>query len=238
MGMDRRRFIKICSAATTLAGIETSRIASLHAEEPLSFGKSQLVDNLGHPVKVKLLSAREAYIFHYPFQGTPCFLINLERPPEGGITLATEQKTPYTWEGGTGPNGTLVAFSAICAHQLSYPSKEVSAITYTTAKSPVAERSDVIVCCAHNSVYDPAQGARVLSGPATQPLAAIRLAYDAQEDELYATGVYGGTLFDTFFRAYRQELIEQYGRGVAKELVTEKTALTPLSEFTRQQLRC
>ena len=40
----------------------------------------------------------------------------------------------------------------------------------------------VIHCCADHSVYDPAEGARVVSGPAPQPLAAILLEHDAADD--------------------------------------------------------
>jgi Rieske Fe-S protein len=47
----------------------------------------------------------------------------------------------------------------------------------------------MIHCCAEHSEYDPAAGAKVMAGPAKQPLATILLDYDATTDELSATGL-------------------------------------------------
>ena len=89
----------------------------------------------------------------------------------------------YRWDGGTGPSHSIVAFSAICAHKLAYPTREVSFIRYQPERSATSD-GNVIHCCADHSVYDPAAGARVVSGPAPQPLAAILLDYDAERQEL------------------------------------------------------
>jgi len=42
----------------------------------------------------------------------------------------------------------------------------------------------VIHCCSEHSQYDPAEGARVVAGPAPQPLAAILLDHDPASDAL------------------------------------------------------
>lgn len=86
--------------------------------------------------------------------------------------------------------------------------------------SPVAGRSGVIVCCTHHSVFVPAQDGKVYSGPAPQPLATIILEHNGTHNELYAVGTYGGEIFDEFFRAYKIGVIEEFGRGVAKQEVT------------------
>ena len=97
---------------------------------------------------------------------------------------------PTRWNGGVGPAHSIVAFSAICAHKLAYPTREVSFIRFQRDRSPTSD-GNVIHCCADHSVYDPAAGARVCSGPAPQPLAAILLDYDAERDELSALGTVG-----------------------------------------------
>ena len=69
----------------------------------------------------------------------------------------------------------------------------------------------MIHCCSEHSQYDPAEGGRVLAGPAPQPLAAILLDYDAAADELYAVGTLGGEMFDEFFAKYEFRLALEHG---------------------------
>ena len=109
-------------------------------------------------------------------------------------------------------SGSIVAFSAICAHKLAYPTREVSFIRYQKDRSSTSGGA-VIHCCADHSVYDPAQGARVVSGPAPQPLAAIVLEHEPASDELVALGTVGAEQFDAFFGKYDVRLEFEYGPG-------------------------
>ncbi|MDD5330222.1 MAG: Rieske (2Fe-2S) protein [Sulfuricella sp.] len=238
--MDRRRFIKICGVTAALAGLQGRYTESIEAAELKDYNRVKLVDGQGQPIKAKSLTTKDAYIFNYPYAGTPCFLINLENKPAGGEKLMSD-KGEYTWEGGTGPNGTIVAMTAICAHQLSYPKKDVTPISYyATEKSEDAGVAGVIVCCEHDRVYDPAHGGKMVATnkKATQPLASIRLEYDPATDELYAKGVYGGARFDDFFKAYKKELIEDYGVGGAKQEVADTAKTVLLSEYSAVKDRC
>ena len=72
---------------------------------------------------------------------------------------------------------------------MTYPTKQVSFIGYRAEPSPVAPRGKVITCCSDRSVYDPAAGARVVSGPAPQPLATVLLEQDPKTGEFVAGGV-------------------------------------------------
>ena len=65
----------------------------------------------------------------------------------------------------------MVAFSAICAHKLVYPTTAISFIGLRSGQR--GEPANVIHCCGDNSQYDPLHGARVIDGPAPQPLAAV-----------------------------------------------------------------
>src|SRR5436190_1752737 len=102
----------------------------------------------------------------------------------------------YAWPGGVGPHRSVVAYSAICAHQLVYPTKEVSFISFRKTRAQRGVQDELIHCCADHSQYDPARGAQVLSGPAPQPLCAVLLAYDGAADTLTAYATLGGELFD------------------------------------------
>lgn len=237
--MDRRRFIKLCGTTAALVGLQARYLESARAGEMTAYNKVKLVDAQGKPIKAKDLTTKEAYIFAYPHKGTPCFLINLPSAP-GGMTL-TADNGDYAWPGGVGPEGKIVALTAICAHQLSYPTKDHTPISYyANEQSEVAGKSGVIVCCEHDRVYDPAQGGKMTatSKKGTQPLATIVLEYDAATDELYAKGVIGGARFDDFFKSFKRELIEEYGPGVAKEDVADTTQVTLLSQFTKQRDQC
>jgi Rieske Fe-S protein len=149
------------------------------------------------------LAARTNYVFQYPFASTPCFLLNLGRPLAAADNkLLRADGAPYAWSGGVGRQRSIVAYSAICAHKLAYPTREVSFIRYQPERSPTSD-GNVIHCCADHSVYDPSAGARVVSGPAPQPLAAILLEYDAEHDELAALGTVGAEQFDAVLQQVR-----------------------------------
>lgn len=232
--MDRRGFIKICGGTAALAGLQTTYLETIRAAEMKSFNRVKLVDAQGVPLKAKQLTTDEAYVFHYPYKSTPCFLINLAAKPADPMTMQADDGE-YAWKGGVGPNGSLVSYSAICAHQLSYPTKEHSPISYTgPAVSKLAGRPGLIVCCEHDRVYDPSQGGKmvVTTKEATQPLTAIVIEHDAGSDEIHAVGVAGGLLYDEFFRSYKRTLLAEYGPGVAREEVANTAATILMSKFS------
>jgi Rieske Fe-S protein len=238
--MDRRRFIKLCGTTAALAGIQGLQVGQANAAEMQKFNRVKLVDDKGAPLKTSSLSTTEAYIFTYPFKGTPCFLINLGSKPAGNVAL-TCNDGDYVWPGGVGGKGTVVAYSAICAHQLSYPNKEHTPISYMGSESSkVAGRAGVIVCCEHNRVYDPAEGGKMVATDkkATPPLLTIMLEHDSATDELFAVGVLGGATFEEFFKSYKNELREAYGTGVAKEEMADTTPTVLLSQYTGVCDRC
>jgi arsenite oxidase small subunit len=238
MTMDRRAFIKTCTSTVAGAAVSGTLVERLaRAGDLVTYTKSHLVDADGKPIKVSALGTTEAYFFSYPLKSTPCFLIKLSSAA-GPVDLKTQAGQAYTWGGGVGPNNDIVAYSAICSHQLAYPTKDATVISYQPGKSEVAGRSAVITCCAHNSVYDPAKGAAVTYGPAPEPLAAIKLEYDASDDSLYATGVYGGELFKEFIRAYKGDLMDQFGRGEYKAPVDATTQTIPLSKYSATVVAC
>jgi Rieske Fe-S protein len=233
--MRRREFLESCAALGGAAGL--SAMPAWGNEEPRLYGRALLVDIHGEPLKARTLVAETNYVFHFPYAGTPCFLLNLGRPPERSITLRREDGATYAWPGGVGPTRDIVAFSAICAHKLAYPTRDVSFIRYQPKPSPTSD-AHVIHCCADHSVYDPASGARVLSGPAPQPLAAIILVYDAATDELAAIGTLGAEQFDAFFAKYDFKLALEHGQGKAKAPVGATTVVRELSQYCKQTVQC
>ncbi|MDH3563900.1 MAG: hypothetical protein OEN49_11015, partial [Gammaproteobacteria bacterium] len=135
--------------------------------------------------------------------------------------------------------------SAICAHKMSYPADEVSFINYRhqtvsfrNKSEAVIRRSQVIYCCSEKSVYDPLQGARVLGGPAPQPLAAIMLEYDERDGSLYAAGIYGGDMLELFFEKFAFRLSLEFKTSNIREKVTRTATVMPLTQYSRSQVQC
>ena len=234
--MQRRDFLGVCAATCALGARD-----ALPAEDlkPRLYARVQLTDERGRPLKAASLVAGRNYIFHYPFESTPCFLLNLGKPTVRDVQLKTENGSAYQWAGGVGPNRSVVGYSAICAHRMSYPTPQISFISYREKSTAgAAGRPNTIHCCSEHSQYDPAAGAKVLSGPAPQPLAAILLEHDAGPDTLHAVGTLGGELFNAFFEKYEFKLAIDYGGNRTRQRVADRTVVRELQQFCKQQVRC
>ena len=226
--------MKFCaaSAAASAGGAVIAADARPHY-----YARVKLVDEAGAPLRSRAVPAERNLIFHYPYAATPCFLLNLAKPVHAPAHLRTASQQSYEWEGGVGATRSIVAYSAICAHKLTYPTREISFISYRAKTSPGNKLGAVIHCCSEHSQYDPADGARVVAGPAPQPLAAILLEHDAASDELYAVGTLGGELFREFFDKYAFKLQMELGR-TAQQSVNGTCVVQELENYCRQQVKC
>ena len=238
----RRQFIKTCGSLAASANLVPALAGA--AQQPYeAFGKTLLVDEDGQPLNWQHLSPSKEWIFYYPYVSTPCFLLKLEKLANISESLETAEGKRYTWQGGSGPESSLVAYSAICAHKMSHPSPMISFIGYRSdlpgalqEQSEEIPENGVIQCCSEHSIYDPSRGATVLSGPAPQPLAAIDLEFD--DGKLYAKGVWGGQMFRDF--------LDKFGMRVQLELeladVGQKAGDTTIvfdgEKFSRRRISC
>jgi Rieske Fe-S protein len=232
--MERRAFLGACAA---LGG--TAFCTAAYADAvPRLYARVRLVDPDGAPIRAGSLTAETNYVFQYPYAATPCFLLRLTKSMTATRSLRRNDGTAYAWQGGVGPDRTLVAFSAICAHKLAYPTREVSFIRYQRDRSSTSS-GHVIHCCADHSVYDPTEGARVIAGPAPQPLAAILLEHDAARDELHALGTIGAEQFDRFFEQYGFKLAMEYGSTARAKAAVEGTSVVrELAHYCRNTIQC
>jgi len=244
LSRSRRNFVRLClnAAAAAVALPRLLQATDVHAA---GGPRTKLVDRDDRPLPVTALAEGETYVFHYPFVTTPCFLIDTGRELPGGQKLRTREGKEYTWRGGIGPRRSIVAYSAICAHRMSYPTAPVSFISYRNGKarfldsgSRSIERSQVIYCCSEKSVYDATGGARVLGGPAPQPLAAIALEVERGSGELYAVGTYGGDLFEKFLTDFEFRLrLDHPGLDIRAPAGATARALT-MAEYTAYTIAC
>lgn len=231
--MQRRNFVLACAASALAASLPAAPADA----SPRLYSRARLVDPARRPLRARALAVNRNFIFHYPFAGTPCFLLHLGAPTRPVADLKTADGDGYEWTGGVGPDRGIVAYSAICAHRLAYPTREISFISYREEKSAGSRFAHVIHCCSEHSQYDPAEGARVLAGPAPQPLAAILLDYDPETDGLVATGTLGGEMFNEFFRKYEFRLALDYN-GRSHAAVEGECVVSELTDYCRQRVQC
>jgi arsenite oxidase small subunit len=221
LSSQRREFLVACST-TVLASIAASPLLAAGDATKSAVKRYQpsiLSDQNGDAFRASTLKPLTNYIFQYPFFSTPCLLLDMGRDV-----------------GGVGKRRSIVAFSAICSHKLAYPAKEVSFIRFQAQASTKSE-AEQIHCCADHSVYDPAAGAKVKSGPAPVPLAAIALEYDVKKDLLRAVGTAGVEQFDAFFAKYDFKLSMEYGNR-ARDAAAKSTKLQELTQYCRNVAQC
>jgi arsenite oxidase small subunit len=234
--MDRRNFMESCTAGAACATAAAVFPAFAADAKPRAYPRALLANEFGDPLKASTLKPLTNYVFHYPFEATPVFLLRLDKAAPSQA-LSTKEKAAYSWPGGVGPQRAIVAFSAICAHQLVYPTQAVSFISFRKTRSPKGVQDNLIHCCAENSQYDPAHGAQVVSGPAPQPLCAVLLEHDAKADTLTAYATLGGEMFDEFFRKYEMKLSLDVGPK-AKQSVNGRAVVRELEKFCRNTIQC
>ncbi|NIR31996.1 MAG: hypothetical protein GWN84_22360 [Gammaproteobacteria bacterium] len=240
----RRRFVKLC--ASFAAAVSASpRLLAQDGGTLQHFERVKLVNTRGRVISPNDLDVGTNYVFHYPYVCTPCFLLNVGQPVRGGATLETKSGHRYRWRGGVGPQHSIVAFSAICAHKMTHPSPTVSFINYRhqptrfmDSDERTAQQAKIIYCCSEKSVYDVTGGGRVLGGPAPQPLAAVLLDYEPSEGALYAKGTYGGDMFEEFFDKFTERLQLEYLVTDVSRRIAGTSAVEPLADFSENQVLC
>ena len=87
-------------------------------------------------------------------------------------------------------------------------------------------------------MFDPAQGGKVVGGPAPQPLTTIRLEHDGENDELYAVGTRGGEVYKAYFKAYRKELREEFGAALVRQESSGEAVVMRFKDYTKRQFFC
>jgi Rieske Fe-S protein len=227
-----RRAILGCGALAGLAWLRGSWPLPVPAvQASVERGpRARLVLEGGGPVRASQLVSHRDYVFFYPFDGTPCFLLDLGTPVMGtDVPLRTGGT--YAWPGGVGRVRSLVAYSAICPHTYTHPTREAAMIHYFAPDQPasVAQRGGVITCCVHGSAFDPARGAVPLQPPAELPLATVLLEWDEASDGLTAVGVLGRPVFTEFFRSFPR---------IARRDVAGSTTVRELARYSAGILPC
>ncbi len=238
--MERRNFLKVVAASATVIAINPSLIrGTLYADNGMlyrAYEKTQLIGANGKPILASKLEKEINYIFNYPYASTPCLLVDLPKPTATDVELISDAGEKYIWKSGVGKNRTVVAYVAICTHQLTHPTPSDSFIAYVpqTGKTMAYDKGGIFVCSSHLSAFDAQAGAKVLGGAATQPLSAVVLEV-AADDTIWAVGILGSDKFQDYFKAYKPEFKQFYnGPAEAKKLVSISAKTVKLTEFSKE----
>jgi len=228
--MQRRDFNRLCGGL--LAGAASASGSAMAQTQ--AYPRSALVYDNNQAVTVESLQPGTSCVFSYPYVTTPCFVVRLK---------SSAQKRD-NWQGGVGDDQSVVAFSAICSHKMSHPAKPISHINYRAdalsffdSAGNKQEQEELISCCSERSVYDPSDGARVMSGPAPVPLAAIALEI-ADDGGLVAIGSSGADQYDRFLTKFGFRLAMEYGVTDIRARTGSQTVAVLAEQFSSQQIRC
>jgi arsenite oxidase small subunit len=124
------------------------------------------------------IKANVPILFNYPLDDEPSILVKLGQKAAGGV----------------GPGGDIVAFSQLCQHLgcvygYTRPGASPTCDSSFTASGPVG------YCCCHGSVFDLANGGKVIGGPSPRPSPQVILEVDSSTGDVYAVGMAPPTIF-------------------------------------------
>lgn len=149
----------------------TSLETSGGSTPPLSFPRVKVAN-------ASDLKVNQSITFNYPLDNEPNIMVRLGKKAQGGV----------------GPDGDIVAFSQICQHLgciYGYVAPGTSPSCDATYNAP----GPVGYCCCHGSVFDLANGAKVMGGPSPRPQPQVMLEFDSSTGDIYATGMTPPTIF-------------------------------------------
>ena len=239
--MERRGFLKLSGTTAAAIVVAPSLITeTLKADDGSlykSYDKIMLQDKDGNPLKSATLVKEENYVFNFPHVATPCILVLLDGPAEKGTKLKAGDGTEYIFKGGLGKDNSIVAYSAICPHQLTHPQPDTTFFQYvpTGTKTLAYDKSvgGVFVCSSHLSAFTPKDGGRRVTGPATEGLTQIVLEID-DNDVIWAVGALGPDKFHAYLKAFKGEFKKYYGnKRKAKKLVKKEAKVVTLKNFSK-----
>lgn len=166
LDLQRRVFLKSSGAAGAVAGMAGTFAASSGAAAAVAAAEGPCLAGDATPPAVAVgklgkLRIGEPLSFHYPDARSPCLVIRMGVPTEGGI----------------GPNQDVVAFSQLCTH-MGCP------VSYESGLR-------LLHCPCHYTTFDPERRGAMVCGQATTDLPRIELRHDPKTDVITATGVDG-----------------------------------------------
>jgi arsenite oxidase small subunit len=157
----RRTFLKIGAGSVAATAASALAPKAVGAANPVDTSKT----NLPYPTKpvaqVGRMALNTPVSFTYPDGASPCTAVKLGSRVPGGV----------------GPEGDIVAYSAMCTH-MGCP------VTYEPT-------TKIFKCPCHFSMFDAEKAGQMIAGQATENLPRVRLRYDEKTGTVSAVGMEG-----------------------------------------------
>jgi arsenite oxidase small subunit len=159
--IQRRTFLKLGagSIAATATSALVPNVAS--AANPVDTSKTKLPYPRKAVAQAGQMALNTPVAFTYPDPASHCTALKLGSRVPGGV----------------GPDGDIVAYSAMCTH-MGCP------VTYEPT-------TKVFKCPCHFSMFDAEKGGQMIVGQATENLPRVRLHYDEKTGTVSAVGMEG-----------------------------------------------
>ncbi|MFP3565641.1 arsenate reductase (azurin) small subunit [Paraburkholderia sp. SIMBA_030] len=157
----RRTFLKLGggSIAATAASALVPKVAT--AANPVDTSRTKLPYPRKPVTQVGRMALNTPVSFIYPYTASPCTALKLGSRVPGGV----------------GPDGDIVAYSAMCTH-----------MGCPVAYEPTTK---VFKCPCHFSMFDAEKAGQMIAGQATENLHRVRLHYDEKTGTMSAVGMEG-----------------------------------------------
>ena len=160
--LSRRHFFKISGGLAAGAGLAAAAVPNAAQAAGTADAGSTV---LPYPKKslgaASRLKVGEPVSFTFPDASSPCMLVKLGGPAEGGV----------------GPDRDIVAYSSMCTHMgcpVAYDAK-----------------SSCFKCPCHYSTFDAEKGGQLICGQATEKLPRVVLNYDGGSGTVTAVAMEG-----------------------------------------------
>ena len=160
--LSRRQFFKVSGGVAAGAGIVTGAIPDTAFAATAADAGNTVLPYPRKPLGAAgQMAVGQAVAFSYPDDSSPCAVIRMGAPVEGGV----------------GPSRDIVAYSTLCTH-MGCP------VAYDT-------KSRCFKCPCHYSTFDAEKAGQMVCGQATEDLPRIVLEYDATGGTVTAVAVSG-----------------------------------------------
>jgi arsenite oxidase small subunit len=160
----RRTFLKLGGgsiAATAASAFAPTPSSAAPASPAVDTSKTKLPYPRKTVAQIGRMALNTPVAFTYPDAASPCIALKLGNRVPGGV----------------GPDGDVVAFSAMCTH-MGCP------VTYEPERK-------IFKCPCHFSMFDAEKDGQMIIGQATENLPRVRLRYDEKTGAVAAVGIDG-----------------------------------------------
>ncbi len=158
--VSRRAFLKTSAVGATGASLGAGALLGSGAAQAAA-GRASLDYPAVEIGKAADLQVGNPVTFTYPDDSSPCTLLKTGTPAPGGV----------------GPDGDIVAYSALCTHM-------GCQVVYD-------KEAGTLKCPCHFSTFDPENAGQMICGQATENLPVIVLEHSASDDTIRAVAIDG-----------------------------------------------